>query len=310
MIAGTSLEPVPIAGPKIAFLSTRDGTADIYVMDADGSNPTRLTYSNPALPPGVGMPAFSPDGTKIVFARITQTENNAYDLYVMNSDGSNQILLTNSAGDDYQPVWSPDGTKIAFSSRRDGNYEIYVVNANGSNPTNLTTNPANDYNPAWSPDGSKIAFDRELDLHGNNEIFVMNADGSDAVQLTSIHYNVDPAWSPDGKRIAFSTWRYGDSRSEIVIMNADGTNQTRLTHSSQDGGAYNPSWSPDGTKVAFAGDSDNGALGICVIDNDGSNLVRLTNYFAVTPSWQGMADSPLPIPGPRDRRPNRFSGTK
>ena len=73
------------------------------------------------------------------------------DIYVMNADGTNPVLLTNQEVSNGNPVWSPDSTKIAFDSSRDGNSEIYVINADGSNLVRLTDNDANDYAPAWSP---------------------------------------------------------------------------------------------------------------------------------------------------------------
>ena len=132
---------------KIAFISSRDGNNDIYVMDADGSNSTNLT-NQASLDVD---PAWSPDGTQIAF-RSTRDGN--AEIYVMNAaDGSNPTNLTNHASNDFAPAWSPDATQIAFRSLRDGNAEIYVMNAtDGSNPTNLTmNNPSFDQQPAWSP---------------------------------------------------------------------------------------------------------------------------------------------------------------
>ncbi|MEH7648632.1 TolB family protein, partial [Bacillus toyonensis] len=94
-------------------------------------------------------PAWSPDGQKIAFSSFV---NSDFQIYVMNADGSNPILLTNNApGQNKEPTWSPDGQKIAFTSTRDGNQEIYVMNADGSNQTPITNNPANDSQAAWSP---------------------------------------------------------------------------------------------------------------------------------------------------------------
>src|ERR1041384_948717 len=139
----------------------------------------------------------------------------------MNSDCSNEILLTASPGDEYQPDWSPDGTKIVFSSRRDGNNEIYVMNADGSHAINLTNNTGDDENPSWSPDGSQIVFDSNPSVGSNHQIFVMNADGSNPIQLTTMTYNFDPTWSSNGDKIAFVTLRWG-GQYEIAVMNTDG----------------------------------------------------------------------------------------
>jgi Tol biopolymer transport system component len=76
-------------------------------MNADGSNPVDIT-NNEAKEEG---PAWSPDGTKIVFAREQKTKGN-YDIYVMNADGTNQINLTNSSAQATGPVWSPDGKRL------------------------------------------------------------------------------------------------------------------------------------------------------------------------------------------------------
>jgi Tol biopolymer transport system component len=117
---------------------------EIYVVDADGSNQTRLT-DNLAKDQ---YPTWSPDGSGLAFE--SDRDGNT-EIYVMDADGSNQRNLTNNPGWDWAPAWSPDGSGLAFESNRDGNTEIYVMDADGSNQRNLTGNPGRDSNPVWSP---------------------------------------------------------------------------------------------------------------------------------------------------------------
>ena len=175
-------------GTKIAFVSGQDGNAEIYVINADGSNSVNLTQH-----PGQDYDvSWSPDGKTIAFT--SRREGNS-EIYVMNADGSQQIRLTHEPGSDYSPSWSPDGGQIAFTSDRDGGWDIYVMNADGSNVTQLTTGGVSWF-PVWSPDGLKIAFNSLS--RGWDDIFVMDTDGSNIVHLVE-HVREDdfPAWSPD-----------------------------------------------------------------------------------------------------------------
>ena len=180
---------------KIAFISHRDeGSGEIYVMNADGSNQTRLTNN---LAYDVD-PCFSPDGTKIAF---TSKRDGDLEIYIMNADGSNRTRLTNNPAGDWDPCFSPDGTKIAFLSGRFDNPEIYVMNTDGSNRTRLTyTFFAAEYSPCFSPDGTKIAFgsDRGYNRYKyESEIYVMNADGSKQTNITNYpNGDYSPSWGP------------------------------------------------------------------------------------------------------------------
>jgi TolB protein len=267
-------------GGKIAFYSVRDGNAEIYIMNVDGSNPERLT-NNPA---DDMSPAISPAGTQIAFM-------SARDIYLMNLDGSEQRRLTDTPSYESHPAWSPDGTQIAFTSERDGNREIYVMGADGSNVQRLTHNPAEDMQPCWSPDGTKIAFSRKQDE--NWDIYTIDvqdalqnqdAESSSLQRLTdSGNGEVHPSWSPDGSQIAYMS-SPRRATFEIWVMNADGSNGHPLPGIGQIN--ENPVWSPDGTKIVFQSNRD-GNWEIYVMDADGSNQQRLTDNPAgdYWPSW-------------------------
>jgi dipeptidyl aminopeptidase/acylaminoacyl peptidase len=287
----------PGANGKIAFTSNRhdvNGYVQVYLMDADGSNQTRLTFASG----NDGEAAWSPDGTKIAFdTNRSPAPGNEQRIWVMDADGSNPIMLTTfNSG---RPSWSPDGTKIAFFGVIVGDAEIFVMDADGSNQTRLTFSAGDDAHPSWSPDGSKIAFFSRRDE--NAEIYVMDADGSNQTRLTTTIGATEwyPDWSPDGAKIAFMSSRDGDF--EIYVMNADGSNQTRLTFNASDD--WNPAWSPDGTKILFHSDRD-GDQEIFAMNADGSGQTQLTtnSAFDCCANWQPIPPMSVAI----DIKPGSF----
>ncbi len=123
---------------KIVFETTRDGNAEIYVMDANGGNLRNLTQH----PARDFRADWSPDGKQIAF--ISNRSKNPEilvgddDIYVMDADGSNVRNLTQHPGLDGSPDWSPDGKQILFLSNRDGGINTYVMDADGQNVRRLT----------------------------------------------------------------------------------------------------------------------------------------------------------------------------
>jgi len=221
-------------GTQIAYTNYDNG--DIYVMNANGSNPHKITTSG-----FNSLASWSPDGAHIVFESGRDGDQ---EIFVMNADGTGQTPLTaNEFIADTDAQWSPDGVHIAFKSDRDGHEEIYVMNADGTNQTRLTNRAISDLSPdlpSWSPDGTHIAFSAYGVVDFTTRIFVMDANGSNQIPLTSGDArDYFPSWSPDGVHITFTSVR--DGHDEIYVMNADGTGQTRVT-TTVDGTSWGSAW--------------------------------------------------------------------
>ncbi len=134
-------------------------------VDPAPAGPTRLTND-----PGIDRyPAISPDGNTVAF---TSTRAGNEDIWLMNTDGSNLINLTQGNGNSRQPSWSPQGSKIGFVSDRDGNPEIYMMNVDGGDAVRLTQNEADDTDPGWSQSGDRILY--STNRLGNYEINSLN----------------------------------------------------------------------------------------------------------------------------------------
>ena len=282
-------------GRKLAFVSERDGNAEIYVMNADGSAQENLTRQ----PASDSHPSWSRDGRKIAF--VSRRDGNS-EIYVMNADGSGLRNLTRTPSNDLDPAWSPDGRAIAFVVQKQcvrrpcaPAYEtyLYVVNADGSGLRRLMTRPERLFNPSWSADGKTIRYGRSL----------VQADGSGHSELPR-NVPFAGAWSPDGQRIALVR-SFANARNHklgLFVMNADGSNARRVAGKATSGA---PAWSPDGRRIAFRRfdgqfgfDGQRGSVGnsdLFVLNADGSGLRRLTRHaenvrwFAWSPDGRTIA---------------------
>jgi TolB protein len=186
--------PRPNGDPSVAAL---------WMMQADGSHPVQLTH--PPLPTSFADdgPAWSPDGTRVVFERNHLVGQSSEDqaLFVINRDGTGLTQVTSwghlKAGN---AQWSPDGTRILFQSfgafPAGSTPQLYTIFPDGTHLVQLTTNERNSW-PAWSPDGTKIIFAHRstTGMDQNAHLYEMNADGSGLVQVTKNEFwQLQPAW--------------------------------------------------------------------------------------------------------------------
>lgn len=226
---------------SVVYPAQSEASSQLYIADADGSNPRLITQG-----PGLrSHPAWSPDGQKLVF--VLGTPNQGGDIYSVNIDGSNLVNLTNSdgVGDYAYPEWSPDGSRIAYQSIQNSNWEIFTMNPDGSDPIQLTRITGREFvssiQATWSPDSQRIVF--ASDRSGSWDIYMMNRDGSGVNPLTQDKFTDSmPDWSPDGRLLVFASDRTG--RTQLYIMTADGVQVIQLTNIPNRGDMSEPDWRP------------------------------------------------------------------
>jgi Tol biopolymer transport system component len=250
------------AGDTLAFSQHFGGDAneneEICTVKIDGRELTRITDNNLM----DIYPVWSPDGAQLAFLSWRDRD---LDIYVMDSDGSNQRRLYDSGSHDADIDWV--GHNIVFTSGS----QIWIMQDDGTNPVQITDPPdagvwgdANlpfgDYDPRLSPDGRKIVFERledDASPHGNYNFFVINADGSGETRLTDTGYSQGIAsWSHSQTRLVFVVAAIGsEGKYDIYMMDSDGSNITNINPDYFPPAflCHSPVFSADDSKLFFIG---------------------------------------------------------
>jgi TolB protein len=175
-------------GTKIAFMTNRDGNQEIYVMDANGSNPRRITRH-----PGIdATPTWSPAGNQIAF---TSDRSGSPQIYIVDSDGLGQPqrITTDESWAD-RATWSPAPfNEIAYAARSGPGFDIKIYDVAARTTRTITNGEGSNESPAFSPTGRHVAF--ASTRLGNQQIFVVGRDGNGLKQVTKEGNNFTPNWS-------------------------------------------------------------------------------------------------------------------
>lgn len=310
----TSYDKEPVWSPdgtKLAFVATRNDvppapTPNIFVMDPNAPGQTinvatQVTHYKEGNVP-LGELAWSPDGSKIAFARGNANPGSQL-VFVTEANGS-QATPLQLAAQGGGPTWSPSGTQIAYWFSK----QVYVKNSDGSGAA-VPVPGAAGVEPEWSPDGSRIAFGHPAHPAEFLDLNIVPAGGGAPTVVTSNTQFIFAAWSPTGGQIAYrdtsppSNYEGGYVR----VANADGSGDHGLPivqGLNVNGPA--PSWSPDASRLIFHGfyfgdigtEADNTDKVYIANANGAGAVTSLTGDDAYEPAWKPLprAIQPPPLP--------------
>jgi TolB protein len=267
--ASTFVPPSPAIAGAIVF--ARGG--DIYVIDEDGER---------AITNGVDVdsePAWSPDGTRIVFTRNVSAEGE--DLWTRDLRSGFEARLTQSKESEGGAGWSPDGTRIAFGTFSDvDGGKIWLMRTDGSKRRVIFEDPgAFVAFSDWAPDSRSLLIAIDNAGGGQLHIHVVGVDGGGLTALTTRSGDQTGAdWSPNGERFAYWSDASGSEPAGIFVMNADGTEAHLILQDPLGADTANIAWSPDGRQLAWTAKFEGGGGSpVFVMNADGTGLVPLTD---------------------------------
>ncbi len=271
-------------GMKIAYQTTQSGNPDVWVMRADGTGQTQLTFGE-----AWNYDAeWAPDNRKIAY--VSEETGNP-DIWIMNVDGSIKEQLTTSLSLEQQPAFSPDGEWIAYTSDLSGNLDIWIMRPDGTEQTQITKLPSSETYPAWGgeeeelfyvSDGSFISSRTE----GVKKLMKMNSFES-PVKIINAEYSDHPALHPRGVLIAYTDLKFSPTG---ITLSSDLSGHKK-TIISNEFTQHSPAWSPDGTKLAYVTDR-NGNYDIAVIELYPTELLK--TEINIIPSIYTDADIETP----------------
>ena len=232
--------------------------------------------------------ANAPTTPKIAFA---SNRDGNYEIYIMHTNGTQQVNLTRHKSTDVQPAWSPTGEEILFVSNRDGRPDLYLMDTDGTNVRKVFKNPKLRTAPAWAPDGKQISYCRTDPVR---ELYIASLDQKEEKRVAPLgKYDGYSSWSPDGTKIAFGGPSGHGNTSRIYIFNLQTRRKEMLFADEILTSMGNPSWSSSNDKIAFSWFRGNTSA-IYVMESNGDHPERVVDpppgFATAHPEWSPDAN--------------------
>ena len=290
---------------KIAFVSTRTGTPQIWIMNNDGTNQTQLSTSG-----SNDFPAISPDNTLVMF---TSNRSGQWELYYVPIGGGTEVKVDVDGLSVYQADWRSDGAQIVFVGGADNNRHIYKRDTplNQTNlPPVLLWNSGECGSAYYGESDSKIVFDANID--GQYEIYKISTAGSDNNTIAGSEYAnaYQPSWNKNGTELAYVS--QGNGGVNIYKIDVNSTLSTLTNHYGTLIQSSQPSWEPVDSNPRIVYQTNDDAIvyldivygfsfnamsflnyGVAIMDNDGSGKMFLTDpntSNSIEPVWHPNGD--------------------
>jgi Tol biopolymer transport system component len=251
---------------------------DIYAIDPDGKNETRLTMN-----PGANgeytdnaAPRYNRDRSMIAFVSTKNNTRKLYNIFFMDLATRKTAQITTGDLNISSVDWAPDDSRLVFSGvDESGIQQVHVVNINGTGFARLTQGPSEHVNPMWSPRGDLISFVQFAPGAKSSHIRVMDPAGGNQRQLTTddaLHAN--PSWSPDGSWLIY---RCDLGAPHLRRLNVD-TGEIVLFEHPARGADSSPIWS--NREIIFSSSCDwedaESLANLYRMSETGENIQRLT----------------------------------
>ena len=262
LTAASGRDFAPVWSPNkkmIAFLSDRNGTPSLWLMDSMGESKRQISEADKT----ISAFRWAPDSKRI---GIEIEDSESHWIEVIDIESGQSDLLTSRSDDVRIGGWSPDGQWLLYAAVKGENMGIRRRNPAGVDEVIVTT--GSDTDPRWSPNGEWIAFKRVTD-DGSTELMVTDKDGGKITVLSpeeSDETSFD--WAPDSKHIVFV------SNAEIYVATPDGKDTKRLTSNRVIDTA--PRWNSKGSSILFLSEGD-GSFDIYSMNKNGEQQVRITS---------------------------------
>lgn len=270
-LSGTLVFQSDLRGP-----GNPEGRTRIYTLDLAKGVVAALTNGSQWRDEN---PRWSPDGKRIAFK--SNRSNGAYDIFVMNADGSNPERITDHVANDHDPAWAPDGQSLFFMSERDSRGDLYRVWLADKRVERLTRNFAGRaMMPNVSADGKSLTFaaqSLERLQFWLFQIHILDLASGRSRPLDATGGSCWPSWSPDGRSIAHVM--LDREPSVLQITSAEGKPIRQLV-GDKSRWHYYPEWSPDGRRLAFSvspAHHEGEDWDLAVMNIDGGGYLKLTS---------------------------------